>query len=57
MAKNEEARKKATEFVDQLKETWRAKGLPCLGWDEGPTREALIKAMTNVIEECQKFAK
>jgi hypothetical protein len=57
MGKNEEARKKAAEIVDQLKERWRAAGLPCPGWDEGPIREALIETMTDTIKECQKLAK
>lgn len=49
-----EERKKAEEFVDNIKETWQTKGLPCKGWDEEKTRESLIGAFMWAIQECNE---
>ena len=51
MIREEEARKKAEEFIDNLKQAWREGGWPCEGWDEGEVREALIENMVEAIKK------
>lgn len=46
-----EIKEEAEEFIDELKRTLRARGLPCKGWDEGgEIRKVLVEDATEMIK-------
>jgi hypothetical protein len=52
----EQDRKDAESFIDQLKEKWRKAGLPCAGWDGGEVRDRVVSNILEAIKTNRKEA-